>query len=131
AVPGPDQDLHELQGYKGVLRMTMVKDTIADSHAMTKAAVELSRQARQAGDPNDPANPYSIGYSTRLEALSQAFGLQVDARANAIEAMRLDGAQEDLDMARHEDWMRDNASVQALEQMLDFAAARCGGACPQ
>jgi hypothetical protein len=122
----PDQDLAEFRQWQGVVRLNQVRDTLAASERWTEAANWLGREARRGYD-GDPANPTSVGYSMRLLAESQALGLQMDARLNALEAMRLAGLQEDFDASRREDWQRKNAAVQMLLGMsLRAASAQSG-----
>ncbi len=111
--PSPDQDLAEFRQWQGVVRLNQVRDTLAASERWTEAANWLGREARRGYD-GDPDNPTSVGYSMRLFAESQALGLQMDARLNALEAMRLAGLQEDFDASRRDDWERNNAAVQML-----------------
>lgn len=111
---GVDADLEEYRQWQGTLRWNVVADTMAVSRDWAEAAAELSREARRAGDPNDPNNPHSVGYSQRLLAVSEALRLQIDARENAQEAVRLAGLQEDLDRERREDWQDANLGFQTV-----------------
>lgn len=115
-LPGLDQDLKEYQQWQGVLRMNMVKETIEQNAKWTTAGDWLGREARAGGHANDPNNPASVGWSMRLLAEAEAFQLQVAARDNSLEAVRLAGLQEDLDGARREEWQRGNSQLQRLEQ---------------
>jgi hypothetical protein len=115
-VLSPDQDLAEFRQWQGVVRLNQVRDTLAASEKWTEAANWLGSEARRGYD-GDPTNPTSVGYSMRLLAESEALGLQMDARLNALEAMRLAGVQEEFDAGRREDWDRKNAAVQMLLAM--------------
>jgi hypothetical protein len=115
-VLAPDQDLAEYRQWQGVVRLNQVRDTLAASERWTEAANWLGNEARR-GYNGDPTNPTSVGYSMRLLGESEALGLQMNARLNALEAMRLAGAQEEFDASRREDWERKNAAVQMLLAM--------------
>ena len=124
-VLSPDQDLAEFRQWQGVVRLNQARDTLAASERWTEAANWLGKEARRGYD-GDPQNPTSVGYSERLLAESEALGLQMDARLNALDAMRLAGLQEEFDAERREDWERKNAAVQMLVGM----SARGSGADP-
>jgi hypothetical protein len=112
-VLSPDQDLAEFQQWQGVVRLNQVRDTLAASEGWTEAANWLGREARRGYDGN-ASNPTSVGYSMRLMGESQALGLQIEARLNALEAMRLAGLQEEFDTGRRVEWERKNSAVQTL-----------------
>jgi hypothetical protein len=112
-VLSPDQDLAEFQQWQGVVRLNQVRDTLAASEGWTEAANWLGHEARRGYDGN-PSNPTSVGYSMRLIGESQALGLQIEARLNALEAMRLAGLQEEFDTVRRVEWERKNSVVQTL-----------------
>lgn len=118
--PGLDQDLAEYRQWQGAIRMNVVKETIAGSEKWKEAADELGRLTRRAGSTQDPDNPSSVGYSMRLLAVGEAQQLQLAARQNSTEAMRLSGIQEDLDAERREDWLRENAAAFSLSQIARF-----------
>lgn len=119
-LPGLDRDLQEMRQWQGAIRYNMVKESIAISPSWTAAAQQLGRDARAGGASNDPNNPASVGRSMRLLAQAEALQLQVAARDNAIEAMRLDGLQEELDGERREDWHRQNAFLVGTEWMGSY-----------
>jgi hypothetical protein len=128
-VPGVDADLDEYGQWQAALRWNVVADNMSVSRDWAEAAAELSREARRAGDPDDPNNPHSVGYSQRLLAVSEALRLQIAARENAQEATRLSGLQDDLDRERREDWQQSNLGLQAVlgtEQLKDLPPLSLG-----
>ena len=129
-LPGLDQDLDEYRQWQGVIRLNQVRDAIAASRNWTESADWLGKEARAGGPVSDPNNPASVGYSMRLLAEAEAIQLQVAARTNALEAMRLAGLQEDLDGERHEDWLEKNASAAALRLVQDLGATSDPGPRP-
>jgi len=117
---GPDADLEEFRQWQGTLRWNVVADTMQASPAWRAEAETLAQEARHAGNAHDPSSPFSVGYSQRLLAVSEALRLQLDARQNAQEAARLAGLQEDLDRERREDWLQKNIALRSLEALREL-----------
>ncbi len=133
ALPGPDQDLKEARQWAGTLRYKQAADQIGAAKDLAEDAKGLAWEARQAGDPDDPTNPYSVAYSTRLMALAEADSLKAAASLNGLAALDLEAVQEDLDTARREDWQQDNAArlqLFWLTQYKDAARVAAAGARP-
>jgi hypothetical protein len=133
ALPGPDQDLKEARQWAGTLRYKQVADQIRAAKDLADDAQAISWEARQAGDPDDPTNPHSVAYSTRLMALAEADSLKAAASLNGLAALDLEAVQEDLDASRREDWQQDNAArlqLFWLTQYKDAARVAAAGARP-
>lgn len=132
-LPGPDQDLKEARQWAGTLRYRQAADQIGAAQDLADDAQEISWEARQAGNPDDPTNPYSVAYSTRLMALAEADSLKAAASLNGLAALDLEAVQEDLDTSRREDWQQDNAArlqLFWLTQYKDAALVGAAGARP-
>jgi len=109
-LPGPDQDLREMEHWGGAIRYNQAADVVQRTQGLVADAQDLEDQARAAGNPSDPNNPYSVAYSARLQALAAADALKAAASANSLAAADVWAAQEDLDATRREDWHRDNVA---------------------
>jgi hypothetical protein len=119
---GPSAELDQLHDASSTLRLNHVASMASKDAQRAEFAGWLSHEAIQAGDPYDPENPYSVGYSQRLTAVGTA----------ALATMAVeDGDTRALDLQlRNEMWMEERRAERLDRALSNFFFLSAAGEAP-